>query len=128
MHIRFEFRAASLTKINNSFWVHSIDFRLKGPKISLKQPLPDDAGKNPANIQNVCINLKLRIRLQFSSRKTFFFSVFKQTFFCCFPSSCLEFSVRFYVSNQVFRWWWWRNFWILLFVSLRFNFFAYRSM
>ena len=33
------------------------------------------------NIQNVCMNLKLRIRLQFSSRKTFFFSVFKQTFF-----------------------------------------------
>ena len=89
-----------MTKINNSFWVHSIDFRLKGPKISLKQPLPDDAGKNPANIQNVCINLKLRIRLQFSSRKTFFFSVFKQTFFAVSPLLALSFQSVFMCQTK----------------------------
>ena len=89
-----------MTKINNRFWVHSIDLRLKGPKKSLKQPLFDNAGKNPANIQNVCMNLKLRIRLQFSSRKTFFFSVFKQTFFAVSPLLALSFQSVFMCQTK----------------------------
>ena len=46
------------------------------------------------------MNLKLRIRLQFSSRKTFFFSVFKQTFFAVSPLLALSFQSVFMCQTK----------------------------